>query len=281
MAAENKLREYLKRVTVDLTEARRHSTTPTPATPSRSPSSAWAAASRAAPTARRVLAAAARRRRRDRRDPAGPLGRRRPVRPRPRRAGQDRPPAAAASSTTSIEFDAAFFGISPARGRADGPAAAAAAGGGLGGAGGRRASPPAGLAGSRDRRLRRRHRASDYAQLQRPAPRRPRRLSRHRQLAQHRRRPRSPTCSGCEGPSVAVDTACSSSLVAVHLACQSLRAGECDLALAGGVNLMLAPGDRRAACRRRAMLAPDGRCKTFDAARRRLRARRGRAAWSC
>lgn len=70
---------------------------------------------------------------------------------------------------------------------------------------------------------------------------------------------------GLQGPSMVVDTACSSSLVAIHLASQSLRSQECDLALAGGVNLIISPIATIATCRAR-MLAPDGRCKTFDAA---------------
>ncbi|HEX8699025.1 MAG TPA: type I polyketide synthase, partial [Myxococcaceae bacterium] len=69
---------------------------------------------------------------------------------------------------------------------------------------------------------------------------------------------------GLRGPSVALDTACSSSLVAVHLACQSLRSRETDLALAGGVNLILSPNGTLLLCKARA-LAPDGRCKAFDA----------------
>ena len=70
---------------------------------------------------------------------------------------------------------------------------------------------------------------------------------------------------GLQGPSMAIDTACSSSLVAVHEACQSLRQGESNLALAGGVQLILSPQMTTALSRLKA-LSPDGRCKTFDAA---------------
>jgi len=68
---------------------------------------------------------------------------------------------------------------------------------------------------------------------------------------------------GLRGPAIAIDTACSSSLVAVHSAMSSLRNGETDVALAGGVNLILSPEASIAASRAH-MLAPDGRCKTFS-----------------
>ncbi|MEM7061638.1 MAG: SDR family NAD(P)-dependent oxidoreductase [Cyanobacteria bacterium P01_B01_bin.77] len=70
---------------------------------------------------------------------------------------------------------------------------------------------------------------------------------------------------GFQGPTMQLDTTCSSSLLAVHLACQSLRGGECNLALAGGINLMLSPEATIGFCKLQA-LSPDGRCKTFDAA---------------
>ncbi len=69
---------------------------------------------------------------------------------------------------------------------------------------------------------------------------------------------------GLEGPSLAVDTACSASLVSLNQACQGLRSGDCDLALAGGVNAILTPEATIYFSRGRFM-APDGRCKTFDA----------------
>jgi len=70
---------------------------------------------------------------------------------------------------------------------------------------------------------------------------------------------------GLQGPTMQLDTTCSSSLLAVHLACESLRRGESNLALAGGVNLMLSPEPMIGFCKLQA-LATDGRCKTFDQA---------------
>jgi len=65
------------------------------------------------------------------------------------------------------------------------------------------------------------------------------------------------------GPSEAIDTACSSSLVALHRAVEAIRSGTCEMALVGGVNVMLTP-TLSTAFSKAGMLSPDGRCKTFD-----------------
>ncbi|HET8683769.1 MAG TPA: type I polyketide synthase, partial [Micromonosporaceae bacterium] len=70
---------------------------------------------------------------------------------------------------------------------------------------------------------------------------------------------------GLRGPSMTIDTAQSSSLVAVHMACESLRQGECRLALAGGVNLILSEDSMAVAAAQFGGVSPDGRCHTFDA----------------
>lgn len=67
-----------------------------------------------------------------------------------------------------------------------------------------------------------------------------------------------------KGPSLTVATACSSSLVAVHMACQGLLAGETDMAVAGGVNLMLNP-EFAIYLSGMTMISPEGHCKSFDA----------------
>ncbi len=72
-------------------------------------------------------------------------------------------------------------------------------------------------------------------------------------------------CLNLRGPSVAMDTACSSALTAVHAACEHIRAGRGEVALAGGVTVMITPGGF-IGFSQASMLSPEGRCKAFDAA---------------
>ncbi|RDA95879.1 hypothetical protein CP533_5182 [Ophiocordyceps camponoti-saundersi (nom. inval.)] len=71
---------------------------------------------------------------------------------------------------------------------------------------------------------------------------------------------------GLTGPSIVVDTACSSSAVAIHTACAAIQAGECSMALAGGLSLMTADGRAHRNLAAASFLSPSGRCRPFDAA---------------
>ena len=224
--AEDKLREYLKRVTADLHETRRRLQEVEDGEPaSRSRSSAWPAASRAGcGTPGGAVAAGRGRRDADLRLPrptAAGTSRASTTPTRTRRAPPT--PARAASWQRGPEFDAGVLRHLAARGAGHGPAAAAAAGDLLGGVRARGHRP--GHAARQPHRCLRRRRCTTTTAA---APARRPRASRATSAPATRRawrRAGSPTPSGLEGPAVTVDTACSSSLVALHLAVQALRIG--------------------------------------------------------
>ncbi|MFC3350583.1 type I polyketide synthase, partial [Streptomyces echinoruber] len=157
------------------------------------------------------------------------------------------------------DFDAAFFGISPREADAMDPQARLVLE--LGWEAMEHAGIPAGRA-PRNTAVVIGATAGDYAEL----------VHRHGAVGHHTMTGlnralianRLSYVLGVTGPSLTVDTAQSSSLVAVQLACERLRSGECDLALAGGVHLNLTPDSTRAAAEFGA-LSPSGRCHTFDA----------------
>ena len=152
-----------------------------------------------------------------------------------------------------------------ARGGADGSAAAAALGSGLGSDGERR---PAGRGTGRhaDRRVRRHRRHGLLESLHAATTITTSRSTPTWAPATRCRSPRTALSYVFDfhGPSAAVDTACSSSSLAIHFAVESLRRGESDAALAGGVNMILTPETTIAFSKAR-MLSPEGVCRPFDA----------------
>ncbi len=159
------------------------------------------------------------------------------------------------------QFDAHFFGISPREAARMDPAATPVAGGGLGSAG--RCRPGARDTGGHATGVFIGISNNDYGRIQ---------FADLERIDAYAGTGNALSIAAnrisyvfdFRGPSIALDTACSSSLVAVHQACCSLRSGESTLALAGGVNLILSPAITINFSKAGAM-APDGRCKTFDA----------------
>ena len=164
----------------------------------------------------------------------------------------------AASSTTSPTSTPAFFGIAPSEALAMDPQQRMLARTVVGGVGAGRDRPQR-AARQRHRRVRRAHRQG-YGMLAEEIE-----GYRLTGMTSSVTSGRVSYVLGLEGPAVSVDTACSSSLVALHMAVQSLRSGECDLALAGGVTVNATPTIFVEFSRHRG-LAPDGRCKPYAGA---------------